>query len=103
MILMDIPRVSLALAGTFPLYAVLRKRWVLNQFRIVCRNDVSAAICSSVSHLDGNEWARLFFGGGLTNVFAIFAGIITVVPLIFFHKGNQLLSLTMSSLLLRVN
>ena len=46
----------------------------------------------------------LFFGGGLTNVLlAIFAGIITVVPLIFFHKGNQLLSLIMASLLFYSN
>ena len=46
----------------------------------------------------------LFFGGGLTNVLlAIFAGIITVVPLIFFHRGNQLLSLTMASLLFYSN
>ena len=46
----------------------------------------------------------LFFGGGLTNVLlAIFAGIMTVVPLIFFHKGNQMLSMTMASLLFYSN
>ena len=46
----------------------------------------------------------LFFGGGLANILlAIFAGIITVVPLIFFHRGNQLLSLTMASLLFYSN
>ena len=59
MMLMDIPWVSLALAGTFSLYAVLRKKdGFRTNSRIICGNDVSAAICSGVPHLDGNEWAR---------------------------------------------
>ena len=46
----------------------------------------------------------LFVGGGGANVFlAIFAGVITGLPLILFHKGNQLLNLTTASLLFYIN
>lgn len=46
----------------------------------------------------------LFFGGGGANiVLAIYAGVITVLPLVLFHKGNQLLTLTIASLLFYSN
>ena len=105
MMLMDIPWVSLALAGTFSLYAVLRKKMgfepILGLFvetMLVLPFAMAFLIWMAMNG------QGLFFGGGLTNVLlAIFAGIITVVPLIFFHKGNQMLSLTMSSLLFYSN
>ena len=105
MMLMDIPWVSLALAGTFSLYAVLRKKMGFEPIQglfvetmLVLPFALAFLIWMAMSG------RGLFFGGGLTNVLlAIFAGIITVVPLIFFHKGGQLLSLTMSSLLFYSN
>ena len=105
MMIMDIPWVSLALAGTFSLYAVLRKRMGLDPIQglLVETMLVLPFAIAFLIWMVMNEQV-LFFGGGLTNVLlAIFAGIITVVPLIFFHKGNQLLSLTMASLLFYSN
>ena len=102
---MDIPWVSLALAGTFSFYAVLRKRMGFNPIQGLFVETMLvlpfALACLIWMAMTGQV---LFFGGGLTNVLlAIFAGIITVVPLIFFHRGNQLLSLTMASLLFYSN
>ena len=105
MMLMEIPWVSLALAGTFSLYAVLRKgigfepiQGLFVETMLVLPFALTFLIWMA---MDGQV---LFFGGGVTNVFlAIFAGVITVVPLIFFHKGNRLLSLTMASLLFYSN
>ena len=72
--------------------------------RIICGNDVSAAICSSVSHLDGNEWARAVLWWRINQCIACnFCRHNNRRTLIFFHKGNQLLSLTMSSLLFYSN
>ena len=105
MMIMDIPWVSLALAGTFSLYAVLRKKMGFDPIQglLVETMLVLPFALAFLIWMVMNEQV-LFFGGGLTNVLlAIFAGIITVVPLIFFHKGNQLLSLTMASLLFYSN
>lgn len=105
MMLMDIPWVSLALAGTFSLYAVLRKKMGFEPIQgLFVETMLVLPFALAFLIWMAMNGRGLFFGGGLTNVLlAIFAGIITVVPLIFFHKGNQLLSLTMSSLLFYSN
>jgi chloramphenicol-sensitive protein RarD len=46
----------------------------------------------------------IFFGGGAMNItLAIMAGVLTIVPLLFFHAGNRALTMTMSSLLFYFN
>ena len=46
----------------------------------------------------------IFFGGGAVNVaFALLAGVITVVPLLFYHAGNSALPLSVASLLFYIN
>ena len=103
--IMDMPWISLALAGTFSLYAVLRKRMAFDPIQGLFV-ETMLVLPFAIAFL---IWMTmhgqvLFFGGGLANILlAIFAGIITVVPLIFFHRGNQLLSLTMASLLFYSN
>ena len=104
-VIMEVPWISLALAGTFSLYAVLRKRMGFDPVQglfvetmLVLPFALIYLIWMAISG------QALFFGGGVANIMlAIFAGVITVVPLIFFHKGNQLLSLTMASLLFYSN
>ena len=105
MMIMDIPWVSLGLAGTFSLYAVLRKRMGFDPIQgLFVETMLVLPFALTFLIWMAMNGQVLFFGGGLTNVLlAIFAGIITVVPLIFFHKGNQLLSLTMASLLFYSN
>ena len=105
MMIMDIPWVSLALAGTFSFYTVLRKKMGTDPIQGLFV-ETMLVLPFAIAFL---IWMALtgqvlFFGGGLTNiVLAVFSGVITVVPLIFFHKGNQLLSLTMASLLFYSN
>ena len=51
-------------------------------------------------------WAEksiVFAGGALLTGLAMFIGVLTVVPLILFHMGNHLLSMTASSLLFYSN
>ena len=105
MMIMDIPWVSLGLAGTFSLYAVFRKRMAFDPTQgLFVETMLVLPFALAFLIWMAMNGQVLFFGGGLTNVLlAIFAGIITVVPLIFFHKGNQLLSLTMASLLFYSN
>tara|TARA_B100001057_G_scaffold427872_1_gene452884 strand:- start:123 stop:1025 length:903 start_codon:yes stop_codon:yes gene_type:complete len=105
MMIMDIPWVSLALAGTFSLYAVFRKRMGVDPIQgLFVETMLVLPFALAFLIWMAMNGRVLFFGGGLTNVLlAMFAGIITVLPLIFFHKGNQLLSLTMASLLFYSN
>ena len=105
MMVIDIPWVSLGLAGTFSLYAVLRKRMGFDPIQgLFVETMLVLPFAFAFLIWMTMNGQVLFFDGGLTNVLlAIFAGIITVVPLIFFHKGNQLLSLTMASLLFYSN
>ena len=47
---------------------------------------------------------QIFSGGGTASVdFALFAGVITAVPLLFYHAGNSALPLSLASLLFYIN
>ena len=103
--IMDVPWVSLMLAGSFSLYAVLRKR--MNQ------DPTQGLFVETLMLLPfvigffvwmASTGRPLFFGGGAVNLgLAVTAGIITVVPLILFHKGNRALSMTTASLIFYAN
>ena len=105
MMIMNVPWVSLALAGTFSIYAVWRKRMGFDPIQgLFVETVLVLPFALSVLIWMKMNGQILFFGGGVTNVvLAIFAGVITVLPLILFHKGNQLLSLTTASLLFYSN
>ena len=46
----------------------------------------------------------IFFGGGAVNVtLAVFAGVVTVVPLLLYHAGNRALPISVASLLFYIN
>ena len=46
----------------------------------------------------------IFFGGGVVNVaMALFAGVVTVVPLLLYHAGNRALPIIVASLVFYVN
>ena len=46
----------------------------------------------------------VFYGGGFVNILlALFAGVITVVPLLLYHAGNRDLTFAMASLLFYAN
>ncbi|MEL0042757.1 MAG: EamA family transporter, partial [Candidatus Puniceispirillum sp.] len=96
-----VPWISLMLAGSFSVYAVLRKRMGLDPTQGLLVETIMLA--PLVIAFFGWMLAKdipLFFGGGADNVvLAITAGVITVVPLILFHAGNRDLSMTMASLI----
>ena len=100
-----LPWLALALATSFGLYGVIRKRMGIDPLIGIFIETVML-IPLSVLYL----WWRhstggtIFFGGGAMNVMlAMFAGVITVVPLVLYHAGNRALPITISSLLYYIN
>ena len=105
MMMMNVPWVSLVLAGSFSLYAVLRKRMGIDPLQGLFVETL-ALLPFAIAFLiwmkaDGQV---LFFGGGIANIWlALLAGVITVLPLVLFLKGNSLLNMTSASLLFYSN
>ena len=100
-----LPWVALALAVSFGLYGVIRKRMGIDPLIGIFIETVMLMPLSVLylwwQHSTG---AATFFGGGAVNVMlAIFFGVITVVPLILYHAGNRALPITVSSLLYYIN
>ena len=100
-----LPWVALALAVSFGLYGVIRKRMGIDPLIGIFIETVMLMPLSVLylwwRHSTG---AAIFFGGGAVNVMlAIFFGVITVVPLILYHAGNRALPITVSSLLYYIN
>jgi len=100
-----LPWIAATLAVTFGLYGVIRKRLgvdaIMGMF-IETMILVPPAIGYLVWMLVGGN--AIFFGGGSVNlVLAIFAGVITVVPLILYHAGNRALPIIVASLLFYIN
>ncbi len=100
-----LPWVALALAVSFGLYGVIRKRMGIDPLIGIFIETVMLMPLSVLylwwQHSTG---AAIFFGGGAVNVMlAIFFGVITVVPLILYHAGNRALPITVSSLLYYIN
>jgi chloramphenicol-sensitive protein RarD len=100
-----LPWVALALAVSFGLYGVIRKRMGIDPLIGIFIETVMLMPLSVLylwwQHSTGSA---IFFGGGAVNVMlAIFFGVITVVPLILYHAGNRALPITVSSLLYYIN
>jgi len=100
-----LPWVALALAVSFGLYGVIRKRMGIDPLIGIFIETVMLMPLSVLylwwQHSTG---VAIFFGGGAVNVMlAIFFGVITVVPLILYHAGNRALPITVSSLLYYIN
>ena len=99
------PWIALSVALTFSLYAVARKRLKVDPI-LGLFVETLILLPATLTFFGWLAWSgqSLFFGGGGKFVLlAMFVGVLTVVPLILFHAGNQLLSMTMSSLLFYSN
>ena len=85
------PIIGLCLAATFGLYGVTRKRMgidpVMGMFvETLVVMPLAAGYLIWMFH-DGQP---VFYGGGFFNsLLALFAGVITVVPLLLYHAGNR--------------
>jgi chloramphenicol-sensitive protein RarD len=101
----ELPWVALVLASSFGLYGVVRKRMGIDPLIGIFIETVML-IPLSILYLwwRHSTGAAIFFGGGAVNIMlAMFAGIITVVPLLLYHAGNRTLPITLSSLLYYIN
>ena len=100
-----VPWVALSVAVTFSLYAVARKRLKIDPI-LGLFVETLILLPITLCFFGWLAWSGqpLFFGGGAKFVLlAMFVGVLTVVPLILFHAGNQLLSMTTASLLFYSN
>ena len=100
-----VPWVALLVAVTFSLYAVARKRLKIDPI-LGLFVETLILLPITLGFFGWLAWSGqpLFFGGGAKFVLlAMFLGVLTVVPLILFHAGNQLLSMTTASLLFYSN
>ena len=105
MMIMDVPWISLALAGSFSLYAVIRKRMDMDPLQGLFIETVFLLpfAIGFLFWMAANGQVP-FFGGGAVNIaLALLAGGITVLPLVLFLKGNRALNMTMASLLFYSN
>ena len=100
-----LPWIALSVAVTFSLYAVARKRLKVDPI-LGLFVETLMLLPATLTFFGWLAWSGqpLFFGGGGKFVLlAMFVGVLTVVPLILFHAGNHLLSMTMASLLFYSN
>ena len=101
----SVPWVALSVAVTFSLYAVARKRLQIDPI-LGLFIETLILLPVTLGFFGWLAWSgqSIFFGGGTVFVFlAMFVGVLTVVPLILFHAGNRLLSMTTASLLFYSN
>ena len=100
-----VPWIALVLALSFALYGVIRKRMTVNPV-IGMFVETVFLIPLSIIYLAWRHQAgeTIFFGGGAGNVsLAMFAGVVTVVPLLLYHAGNRALPISVASLLFYIN
>ena len=95
-LIIGVPWVALSVAVTFSLYAVARKRLKIDPI-LGLFVETLILLPVTLGFFGWLAWSGqpLFFGGGIKFVLlAMLVGVLTVVPLILFHAGNQLLSMT---------
>lgn len=100
-----VPWIALSVALTFSLYAVSRKRLKVDPI-LGLFVETLMLLPVTLAFFGWLAWSGrpLFFGGGVNFVLlAMFVGVLTVVPLVLFHAGNNLLSMTTASLLFYSN
>ena len=100
-----VPWIALSVAVTFSLYAVARKRLKVDPI-LGLFVETLMLLPVTLTYFGWFAWSGqpLFFGGGAKFVLlAMFLGVLTVIPLVLFHAGNNLLSMTSASLLFYSN
>ena len=100
-----LPWIALLLAGSLGLYGVVRKRMGIDPvIGMFVETVILIPLCVLYLWWRHGTGQPIFFGGGVVNVMlAVFAGVITVVPLLLYHAGNRALPITVSSLLFYIN
>ncbi|MGC6516446.1 MAG: EamA family transporter RarD [Candidatus Puniceispirillaceae bacterium] len=100
-----VPDISLILAVSFALYAVVRKQIRISSLQgFFCETILLMPIV--IAFLGYHLWhgGHLFFDGKLTGfLLAVACGVITTVPLVLFLRGNKALPLSIAAFIFYVN
>lgn len=104
-LLPNFPWIALALAGTFGIYAILRKHLkVATDTGTLIETIMLLPLGLLYISWQLSVSAPLIFGGGTFGVgMAILCGLFTTVPLLLFHLGNRNLPMAVSGLIFYVN
>ena len=104
-LLPNFPWIAIGLAGTFGIYAILRKR-------LPVKTDTGTMVETIMLLPIGliyigwqlsNGGALIFGGGTFGYSMALLCGLFTTVPLLLFHIGNRYLPMSVSGLLFYIN
>ena len=100
-----VPDISLILAVSFALYAVVRKKITISSLDgFFCETIMLMPIVLSFLSWHVSQGGSLFFDGTLYGLcLAIACGVITTVPLVLFLRGNKALDLSLAAFIFYVN
>ena len=104
-LLPNFPWIAIALAATFGIYAILRKRITVATDTGTCIETLMLLpIGLGYLYWQISQSIPLIFGGGSFGFsMALLCGLFTTVPLLLFHLGNRHLPMAVSGLLFYVN
>lgn len=100
-----VPDISLFLAVSFALYAVVRKQLSIASLDgFFCETILLLPLVLSFLGWHVSQGGALFFDGQLSGfLLAIACGVITTVPLVLFLRGNKALPLSLAAFIFYVN
>ena len=100
-----VPDISLILAVSFALYAVVRKRIAIESLDgFFCETILLMPFVIAFLGWHVSGGGALFFDGQITGfALAISCGVITTVPLVLFLRGNKALPLSLAAFIFYVN
>lgn len=100
-----VPDISLILAGSFALYAVVRKQIAISALDgFFCETIILLPLVILFLGWHVGQGGALFFDGEVTGLMlAVACGVITTVPLVLFLRGNKALPLSMAAFIFYVN
>lgn len=100
-----VPDISVILASSFALYAVVRKQIALSSLEgLFCETIMLLPLILLYLFWHVGQGGSLFFDGQLTGfMLAVSCGVITTVPLVLFLRGNKALPLSLAAFIFYVN
>ncbi len=100
-----VPDITLILAGSFALYAVVRKQIAISALDgFFCETIILLPLVMCFLGWHVGQGGALFFDGEIRGfALAVACGVITTVPLVLFLRGNEALPLSMAAFIFYVN
>ena len=100
-----VPDISLALAVSFALYAIVRKQMIASALDgFFAETVLLLPLAVLYLALHNAAGGHLFFDGEITGfLLAVACGVITIVPLVLFLRGNKALPLSVAAFIFYIN